>query len=201
MYKSIYQLNKNNFIGLQNLQYNDSLLGGCGMKHKDDELIMKRLTELVNTDIKNIKLINFHDLCGLDMRVYKREGKNIQNITFIPPNILSYLNKITNPNTLDEYYFDYYKEHYGNILKNNLSNVELYFNTNEPNVKVAFADNYRKNNKTVFTINLPIKLVDFIEKLFDHFDKVGLIGYPDNGGIDGITYDAKEDVYLVGTWS
>jgi hypothetical protein len=198
MYKFIYRLNKNNFIVLQN---NESLLGGCGTKHNDHELIMKRLIELANSDIKNIKLINFHDLCGLDMRVYEREGKNIQNITFIPPNVLSYLDKITDPNTLDEYYIDYYKEQYGNILNNNLCKVELNFNTNKSIVKVAFADNYRKNNNNVFTINLPIKLVDFIEKTFDHFDKVGLVGYPDNGGIDGITYDSKKEVYLVKTWS
>lgn len=63
---------------------------------------------------------------------------------------------------------------------------------------MAFRDNYDNNIKEDFVLSLPCRLIDFIEKLFDHFDKVNLVGYPDNGGIDTIKYDPDTDIYMVG---
>jgi hypothetical protein len=98
-------------------------------------------------------------------------------------------------------YAEYYREKYGDITKNPLKNLILDFGTNKSKVKVAFYDNFYADLKEYFKVNLPIKFLDFLELLFDHFDKTGLVGYPDNGGIDPIIYDNKNDIYLVYTWS
>lgn len=130
------------------------------------------------------------------MRVYKRDTtKSIHEIIFVPPKVREYLDSINK-----FYYYDYYENIYGNIKNNKLSSVFLDFNTNKKEISVAFHDNYIKNKKT-FKVTLPIKLIDFIEQLFDHFDQVGLRGYPDNGGIDAIVYNRDSDVYLVYIWS
>lgn len=200
-HKDTYQSNKSNYKILKTINHiitlfgdnEQSMVGGSGSGHNNN--IIKHIDELANTDIKNTKAINL-DLYGLQMRVYERDGTNINEIMFIPPNVLKYLNDL---NSFE--YSDYYEKKYGNILNNELSNVELNFNTNKSKVRAAFYDNYGKGNKTTFEISLPIKLVDFINHLFDHFDQVHLRGYPDNGGIDGIVYDSKNDVYLVQTWS
>jgi len=196
VFRKAYHINKRNYLVLNS----HTMKGG----NVDENLsITRTIDKLATNDINNIKVIEFKDLQGLVMRVYEREGKNIDEILFTPPNVFKYLEKINNTN-----YTNYYKKQYGNILKNNLSNVELNFpksdnniNTNSSQVNVAFYDNYKGKNSIVFTINLPIKLIDFIEKLFDHFDQVGLEGYPDNGGIDFIKYDNVNNVYLVQTWS
>ena len=206
-YKQIYRSNKKNYRHLSAMHH-ISLFGGNmtggGNDNDNYESIIKEIDRLADDEIKNLKVIEINALCGLQMRVYERDGDKIQEIQFIPPNVLKYINTL---DSLD--YLVYYEKKHGNILKNNLSNVELNFDTNKKIIKVAFHSNYVDGamsghpigNKTTFNINLPIKLVDFIEQLFDHFDKVGLIGYPDNGGIDYIKYDPKDDVYLVQTWS
>ena len=179
--------------------------------HEDTE-IFNKISDIAKNDIKNINSISLNDLRGLVLRVYERDGKAISPIIFRTPKIIKYLDEIDKKdqkcenntcvvNTNSFKYNDYYDEHYGDITKNNMKNMMLDFNTKETNIKVAFYDNYMKGNKGYFEINLPIKLVDFIEKLFDHFDKVNLGGYPDNGGLDMIKYNKKDDIYLVYTWS
>lgn len=168
-----------------------------------DPQILQKIDEIAKQEIKNLKMIGFKDLCGLTLRVYERPSnvKEISPILFIPQKIENYMNNIGLPFDAALTYGQYYEEKYGDITKHELKNLMLNFDTYAKKVKVAFADNYHKGIKQYFEINLPITLVDFINKLFDHFDEVSLVGYPDNGGIDTIKYDEKNDIYLVGTWS
>lgn len=148
---------------------------------------------------KKLKILSIElkDLAGLSLRVYERKTlKDINSIIFYTPKIHKYLDEINS-----FIYITYYENKYGDITKNQLRDLMLNFGTDKHNIKVAFYDNYGNGIKQYFDIKLPIKLLDFIEKLFDHFDNVKLIGYPDNGGIDGIIYDQVNDIYLIQTWS
>ena len=160
-----------------------------------DPKTIAKIKELAKEEFQNLKSITFRDLSGLDLRIGERgDRKKIDYIVFVPPAVGKYLN---DNNLLP----DCYAKIYPNIYETPLKNIILDFNTNKKTVKVAFADNFNKGRKTSFEISLPIKFVDFIEKLFDHFNIVSLEGYPDNGGIDGIKYDKDNDIYLVQTWS
>jgi hypothetical protein len=184
-YKNTYIYNKGTYFHVKSHSVN--YIGGG----EDD---MKLIDDMAKSAIEQTKSIKLSDLKGLNMRVYERDNKNIKEILFTPLSILEYLNNHTD-------YIDYYEKTYGNILKNELSDVILDFDTKIKEIDVAFYDNYINGKKSTFKINLPIKLVDFIYQLFNHFDQVGLEGYPDNGGIDHIIFDDKTDVYLVKTWS
>lgn len=192
---------KTKYIQLKNKNKNMEggkliILGG-----KLDPKIKKEIDEIATAEIKNLKTINIKDICGLNMRVYERKkGVNkISPIIYTPPKVSKYID-----NTNNYGYVDYYESKYGDITKNNLKNLILDFgilSDKRMKIKVAFADNYRKNKQRQFEVNLPITLIGFIEQLFDHFDLFGLSGYPDNGGIDTIKYNKKDDIYLIETWS
>jgi hypothetical protein len=167
--------------------------------------IYKKIDDLAKEEIKTLHTITINNLSGLTLRVYKRKGrtrssKKIAPVMFIPPNIAKYLDKIETGSFSDPY-LEYYEKKYGDITKNDLKNILLDFKTSEKEIDIAFYDNFKNKIYTRVRIQLPITLLGFIEKLFNHFDNVGLIGYPDNGGIDSIEYDKKNDIYLVHTWS
>lgn len=150
-----------------------------------------------------IKKISYRDLNGLYL--YPRdEDKMIKNIEFKTPRIMKFLKKYDLPDYHNSKNYDmladYYDGKYADITKNELKNLELDFETKETKIRLAFYNNYMEKNKIYFEIHLPIRLVDFLGKSFDHFNKVGLIGYPDDAGIDAIEYDEKHDIYLVYIW-
>lgn len=202
-YHHKYKKYKSKYINLKSQK--QIMYGGRG-ENLDPEFI-KKIDTMAEEYINKIKTIGFGDLCGLNKRVYERKnGKKISPIIFIPPKINEYIDKISSTPipmgfSFNFGYSDYYEKKYGDITKNKFKDLIFDFDTDKSVVNVAFRDNYPKKNKTSFKINLPIKLIDFIEKLFDHFDLVGLEGYPDNGGIDCIVYDKTNDIYLVNTWS
>lgn len=197
---------------------------------KIDPKIIKMIDKMAKEEIDNLKIINLDDICGLVLRVYERGAsgrgasgrgasergvsergnKKIEPVIFIPKRINKYMasTRECDPRGrpcpmfgIDFLYGEYYEKKYGDITKNKLRDLILDFNTDKKSVKVAFTDNYSKNKKNYFEIALPIKFLDFLDKLFDHFDKVNLLGYPDNGGIDHIHYNQNDDIYLVDTWS
>jgi hypothetical protein len=217
-----YLFNKNMYLRLS--VTHGSISGGGKSKSgsiikkskKHEDQIYGNIDQIAKKEINELKTIGMNDLSGLNLRVYERNGeKSIGPIIFRTPNIIKYLDTLgTNQIDQDDKcrngcvidpdsfkYLDYYDQTHGDIAKNNLKNLVLDFGTKEKNLNLAFHDNYVKDIKQTFEIQLPIKLVDFIEKVFDHFDKVNLIGYPDNGGIDGIKYDKKNKIYLIYTWS
>jgi hypothetical protein len=161
--------------------------GGTGSFNLDEEM---------TKEMNLLKTISFDDLSGLHMRVYERDGKDINDICFIPPKIDEYIGKFGNMDIVK-----YVETKLANIKLTPMKDIYFDFGTDKDKVKLAFADNWEKNDKRFIEINLPIKFVDLIHKIFDHFDEVGLVGYPDNGGIDRITYDKGDGVYKVGTWS
>jgi len=173
--------------------------------------ILQKIDELSKYETENLKTIYIGDFAGLYLRVYGRKGvKEISPIQFIPPKILKYIADTVGSCCSNEgYNYRMYAEAiFDDITKTKLKDLMLDFKAKSNKVKVAFRDNYEdgamsdfKAIKEYFEVETPIKFLDFLEKLFDHFDKVGLPGYPDNGGIDCIKYDAKDDIYLVSTWS
>lgn len=198
-YKKKYLKYKNKYLQLKSninggdteIKYLENLNNQC-----TDPKIITKIKELTKKEFQNLKKITINDLSGLDLRIGNRfpNKDKIDYIVYVPPKVIKYLN---DNNISSDCYAKIYPDIYGTPLKN----LILDFNTNKKTVRVAFADNYRNNRKSPFEINLPIKFVDFIEKLFDHFNVVSLEGYPDNGGIDGIKYDDDNDIYLVQTWS
>lgn len=155
-----------------------------------------KIDNILIDEMHKLKSISMDDLCGLHLRVYERNGKDIKNICFIPPKTHKFISD------LGDYNFHIYaEEKLPDIYTTPMKDVLIDFKTKENEIKLCFADNYAKGQYKYIQINLPIKFVDFIHKIFDHFDEVGLVGYPDNGGIDCITYDPKLDIYKIGTWS
>ena len=215
-----YVTNKKIYLGLKH----HSMSGGsnkfkvtkviCYVNKKNDknnDNIFHEISTIAKKDINTLKKISLDDLCGLVLRVYERNGeKTINPIVFRTSNIIKYLDSIDPQEcsgnqctiNIDSFkYTDYYDKNFGNITTNKLNDLILDFGTSDTNIKLAFYDNYMGGIKEHFEIQQPIRLVDFIEKTFDHFDKVKLIGYPDNGGIDAIKYDKKHDIYMIYTWS
>lgn len=134
---------------------------------------------------------------GLQLRVYKRgDKKHIDNICFIPPKVHEYIDKYGNMEL-----HVYVERRLSNIYDSPMKDLYFDLGTDKDKIKLAFADNWHKGDKKHIEVGMPIKFVDFIYKIFDHFDEVGLVGYPDNGGIDCVSYDEKAGVYMVGTWT
>lgn len=200
-YKHKYFKYKTKYLKLQSNKYN--MTGGNRDEFTFDPEITKKIDEIAKEEIKNLKSVGIKDLCSLVLRVYKRDkdNKDISPIIYLPPKVSNYIENSGLTMSISWAYGDYYENKYGDITKNELKDLILDFGTQNNKIKVAFSDNYSKGIKKYFEVDLPIKLVDFIEKLFNHFDEVGLVGYPDNGGIDPIKYDEVDDIYLVQTWS
>lgn len=184
--------------------------------NKNETEIYDKISEIAKKEINSLKRISLKDLHGLNLRLYDRNGeKTISPIVFRTAKITEYLNNIDNDcKDVDKgkktsckidlnsfKYMNYHDNNFGDITKNKLKDLIIDFDTKDTKIRLAFYDNYVKGRKEYFEIQQPIKLVDLIEKIFDHFDKVKLPGYPDNGGIDWIEYDKKNDIYLIHTWS
>ena len=194
---NIYDHNYNKYkLEYMKMKSNDKDI----MKGGNDPEIIK-LDALVKDEMQNYKTVELEDFSGLVMRVGERSPNKHVEIQFIPPKINQYLSQSVGPNTLCTKYSNYYETKYGDITQNQFKDLMLNFNTKNYRIRIAFQDNYNKGITDTFEIELPIKFVDFIMKIFDHFDKVGLVGYPDNGGIDCVTYDQEKDIYFIGTWS
>ena len=202
-YRHKYLKYKSKYLKLKSK--NQIMAGGSNDILINPEII-KKIDAMAEQEFKNLKSIQLKDLSGLSLRVYERNKTKIAPVTFTPADISKYIDEICLQccSAFSCAYLDYYDNKYGDITKNPLKDLILNFGTNKNKIKVAFYDNYNNKNKNIkqyFEIKLPIKFLDFIDKLFDHFDEVGLGGYPDNGGIDGIVYDQNNDIYLVQTWS
>lgn len=160
--------------------------GGNFSDDQIEELIKKEM----NTPRKSI---SFDDLSGLYFRVYERKDKNevIDNIQWIPASF-------DNCNQIN---LDVEKK-FANIHTMPWKDMLFDFQTSKKKIKLSFANNKDDNKKIKFIeIPLPIKFTDLIKRILDHFDDVGLKGYPDHGGIDCIKYDAEHDIYFIHTWS
>lgn len=220
-----YMSNKNMYLGLRSLDQ----IGGKGKGKRKSKIqrsepgsIQKesletemdkkaQIDEIAKDDQKKLKKITLKDFRGLVLRLYERNGeKTVHPIIFRTPRITEYLDKIdpsvcTNGGCtidLDSLkYMDYYDQEYGDITRNELKELIIDFESKGSKIKLAFYDNLKNGSKEYFEIQEPIRLVDLIEKIFDHFDDVDLPGYPDNGGIDWIKYDPKNDIYMIYTWS
>lgn len=160
-----------------------------GGDFSDDEI-----EELIKKEMSTPRAsISFDDLSGLYFRVYKRKDKNeiINNIQWIPASF-------DNCNQMNSYV----EKKFANIHTMPWKDMLFDFQTDKRKIKLAFSDNKDNNKKIKFIeISLPIKFTDLIKNILDHFDDVGLKGYPDNGGIDCIKYDAEHDIYFINTWS
>lgn len=189
-YRKKYFKYKSKYLNLSNTQVGGKLIN---LNQKIDHKHMDNIKKIANDEFNTLKSIGLNDFSGLYLRLYERNNNKIERIQFIPPKVSKYMND-------NDLYNEKYDEMFNNIYKTPLKNIILDFETDKKKVKVAFSDNFPRK-KQYFYVNLPIKFVDFIEKLFDHFDKVGLPAFPDNGGIDGVMYDEKNDIYLVQTWS
>lgn len=176
--------------------------------NQNDEAVKQKIDEIVRQDMKDLKTIGLPDLRGLVLRLYERNGeKSIDPIVFRTPHILKYLDSLDTQDckngvcvfNADSFkLMDYYDNEYGQKL---VEDLEVDFGTKDQVLRLAFRDNYEKGITESFEIQQPIKLMDLLKKIFDHFDKVHLVGYPDNGGIDAIKYDKKHDMYMIHTWS
>lgn len=174
-----------------------------------DPKILKKIDEIAEHEIKTLKVIEPKDFSSLTLRVHERKGKKeIGPIQFIPPKISEYVTSLGLDHNEAYNYGMHYEFKYGDITKHQLKDLILDFKTNKDKVKVAFYGNYMdgahvglKPIKEYFEVKTPIKFLDFLDQLFDHFDKVGLYGYPDHGGIDCVEYYAPDDIYLIHDWS
>lgn len=193
-YKLKYMKYKQKYIELKNKQFIQK--GGADAQRSNQiSIVTNKIDELIQDEFKNLKVITKDDLSGLQLRIYEGHQKNnIEYFIFIPPKILAYLNN-------NDILGDYYEDKYNSIYATPLKDIFFDFQTKKNKIKICFRDNYTNGQPAYFEVNLPIKFIDLIEKLFEHFDKVGLVGYPDNGGIDGIEYNKDLDIYFVLTWS
>lgn len=164
----------------------------------DEDEIIKQINKMSDEEIRTMKSISFDDLCGLYLRVYERDDKNksVEPIQFTPPKVHKFVQE------LNDWSYDVYVEKkFKNIRETPMKDLFFDFKTDKNKIKLIFSDNYSKGSKIFMEVNLPIKFTDLVDKIFEHFDDVGLPGYPDNGGIDCITYDSSIDAYKIGTWS
>lgn len=190
-YRKKYFKYKSKYLKLPKTQVGGKVIN---LNQKIDSKHMENIKMIANEEFKTLNEIGLKDFSGLYLRLYERNNdKKISYFQFIPSKVSEYMNN-------NELFNHEYEEFFKDIYKTPLKDLILDFGTDKKKVKVALYDNYPKK-KQYFDVDLPIKFTDFMEKLFDHFDVVGLPGYPDNGGIDSIKYDKKNDIYLVHTWS